>query len=175
MGESVTEGHGKSRRLIQYLQLVVASSATLPGGVQMQQISVTVPPGVAPLSQIIVQTPGGSQVSVVVPAGCQPGTTFQVAVPQPPIVQAVMVPESNVTVIDKGGWSVSGYTPAKSMVVAMGVPYDSTGDGILDSTGYDTTGDGKVDAIDTTGDGRVNVVIGNSNVTPGSRIEESNV
>lgn len=38
-----------------------------------------------------------------------------------------------------------GYKPAKRMSMVIGIPVDTTGDGVADSMGYDTTGDGQVD------------------------------
>jgi hypothetical protein len=66
--------------------------------------------------------------------------------------------------------SVVQISAGKSMHLLVGVPVDSTGDGIADSMGFDTTGDGQIDAIDTTGDGYVNHTQGHSMARVGSQV-----
>jgi hypothetical protein len=188
--QCVTEQGSRSSQTYQWLQLITSApmiNTPTSKPTTGTQINVMVPPGVAPGTQIIVNAPDGRQVSVVTPAGSTPGSTFLVTIP-PPVVQAVAVavpvqaqlviatkvcPLGNqVAEIAKGGFNpaTGGFKKAKSMVVATGVPYDSTGDGVKDATGFDTTGNGKIDAIDTTGDGVINQVIGNSQVTAGDKV-----
>ena len=45
------------------------------------QLQVTIPPGLAPGQQMLVQSPYGGQVAVAVPAGVQPGQTILVQLP----------------------------------------------------------------------------------------------
>lgn len=42
-----------------------------------------------------------------------------------------------------------------ALIATVGLPLDTTGDGVPDAVGFDTTGDGFIDGVDTTGDGKV--------------------
>lgn len=186
--EKVVEGSGKSKRTIQWLQLLVVVPANATS-----LVNVTVPPGVLPGAHIIVATPDGRQVSVVVPANATTGSTFQISVPAPvqpvaaaPTPQVVVAtpvapvaPQSSATIpqqtIHSGGFNYAnpGFTAPKQMHVLPGVPVDTTGDGIADSMGYDTTGDGKIDAVDTSGDGKINFTTGYSKAGVGTKMGAS--
>jgi hypothetical protein len=152
-------------------------------------VNVTVPAGCGPGAHIIVATPTGQQVSVVVPANATVGSTFQISVPAPvapaqahvvmatpvaPILPAALVKPQMAT-IHQGGFNYSnpGFTTPKQMHVILGVPVDTTGDGVADSTGYDTTGDGNIDAVDNTGDGKINFTTGNTKAQVGSDMRPS--
>ena len=163
-------GSGKKRRHVTWLEL-----NTMPQMQQQQQptqaqlmVNVTVPEGVVPLSHIIIAMPDGSQVTAVVPEHCHPGSVFQIAY-LPPLqtihatVEATPLPAPQHN-------SVVQISAGKSMHLLVGVPVDSTGDGIADSMGFDTTGDGQIDAIDTTGDGYVNHTQGHSMARVGSQV-----
>lgn len=147
-------------------------------------INVTVPAGCGPGAHIIVATPQGQQVSVVVPANATVGSTFQISVPAPvaPVQAQVVVATPAVqpatpqmATIHQGGFNYAnpGYTQPKQMHVILGQPVDTTGDGIADSTGYDTTGDGNIDAVDNTGDGKINFTTGNSKAQVGTDMRPS--
>ena len=71
-----------------------------------------------------------------------PQVELQVMPSAPPSTGA-----SSTVTIDEGGWNLAnpGYKPAKRMSMVIGIPVDTTGDGVADSMGYDTTGDGQVD------------------------------
>merc|ERR1712137_446677 len=51
------------------------------GQQQSSLMDIPVPPGATPGSMITFQSPGGAMWQAAVPAGCQPGQTFQVQVP----------------------------------------------------------------------------------------------
>ena len=53
--------------------------------------AVTVPPGVGPGAQLNVRAPTGENLTVVVPVGIYPGSSFMVPIPQPRPVQAQVV------------------------------------------------------------------------------------
>mmetsp|Transcript_36901 Transcript_36901/g.99311 ORF Transcript_36901/g.99311 Transcript_36901/m.99311 type:complete len:329 (+) Transcript_36901:143-1129(+) len=189
--EMVVEGSGKNKREIKWIQLLVTTpqGAVIPN----TMVNVTVPAGCGPGAHIIVATPTGQQVSVVVPANATVGSTFQISVPAPvapaqahvvmatpvaPILPAAPVATAaapQMATIHQGGFNYSnpGFTTPKQMHVILGVPVDTTGDGVADSTGYDTTGDGNIDAVDNTGDGKINFTTGNTKAQVGSDMRPS--
>jgi hypothetical protein len=68
-----------------------------------------------------------------------------------------------------GGGGGSVYATPQS----VGVPVDTTGDGIADAIGFDTTGDGVIDSLDTNMDGNIDTRVGEAKTSANNPMHPS--